>query len=117
MFLSLFPFPEVATIIAFCLASVYVAFGLLGTNGASADISAYQNVNQVQEQICHFTDNQNNQKTYYWDQNNHHPVICEEPFLGFQPYSCKKFVFPIKQEVLPNFCPGISISDRAPPLV
>ncbi len=121
MFLSLFPFPEVASIIAICLAWVFIALGVMGNNPpANTDINTFQN--EVQAQISFYQAHENftiHHRTYVW-----HQVVkfCKSdrqqaPLVYFEFHSGDIIKFPVRQESLSNYYLYKNIPNRAPPAV
>lgn len=120
MFLSLFPFPEVATIIAICLAWIFIALGVMGTNQAAETsttspenvITAQVYVYQIQENVVF------SERSFFWQQiseqsadKNHRAAY----FFDYLICSIKKY--PITQDYFPNYLFSKNIPNRAPPVV
>lgn len=121
MFLSLFPFPEVASIIAICLAWVFIALGVMGNNqSADTHINTFQN--EVPAQISFYQAHESftiDHRTYVWQQV---VKLCKSdrppaPLIFYEFHSGDIIKFPVRQESLSNYYLYKNIPNRAPPAV
>lgn len=118
MFLSLFPFPEVVSIIAICLAWIYIALGVMGTNQTAAE--DIPTANPVQQQIyCVQNIDNISERTCLW----YHVVelqqaeISEEHLLSYHFLSVKSSRYPIRQDHFLSSFRGNNLPSRAPPVI
>jgi hypothetical protein len=116
MFVALFPFSEVVYIIAICLAWVYIALGIMGSNqAAEADTTALN----IPDQVQYYQLNENitiDERTCFW---NNFEIISEispdTKYHIFLPVS--SIVFLERRTLFPPFYLSSGIPSRAPPAV
>lgn len=120
MFLSLFPFPEVATIIAICLAWIFIALGVMGTNQtAEVKTPSPENHTPAQISIYQIQDINFSEKTCFWQQISKKTYVVKNHkaafYFDFLP--CEILKYPITQEFFPGYTLSKNIPNRAPPVV
>ena len=121
MFLSLFPFPEVATIIAICLAWIFIALGVMGNNQtAEVNASSPENLTPAQVSVYQIQENiKISQRTCFWQQITGKTAVApkHKAALYFDFLTCESIKYPIIQEFFPGSDLSKNIPNRAPPVV